>query len=111
QEGVVSSTAGCKLDADHSRPKTARYLVLGVLREVRIDRDVAPDTGRVLALQRQQLIVAVGEVRRRREIDRGRETPAAEDRGDVSRDADPLASTKPARVALPPVASRCPVVQ
>jgi hypothetical protein len=57
------------------------------------------------ALERQKAVVAVFDVGRRRKIDRRRQSPAAQNRGDVNGNANALASPQAAGIALLPVAA------
>jgi hypothetical protein len=73
--------------------------------EIGIDDAVAPDAQGVGALERQKAVVAVFDVGGRRKVDRRRQSPAAQYRGDVNRNANALASPQAAGIALLPVAA------
>src|SRR5258705_396621 len=110
EQRVVGAAAGGEFDADHAGREAAIDLGAGVRGVVGVDAHVAADAVGVRALQDEERIVPVRDVGGRREVDRRRPPPAAEDRRHVGCDPDHVARGQTTGVALPPVGARGAIV-
>jgi hypothetical protein len=111
EQRIIGATTGGELDADRTAREASLDLTQRVLAIVRIHGDIAANAIAFPLLQGHHLIVAHRHVGGRREIDRRRVAPAAEDRSDVHRDADAFAGAEPRRIPFAPILSAAPRVQ
>src|SRR5437763_678996 len=102
EQGVGRAAAGREFDPDHPGVEAAGDLDARLRRVVGVHGDVAADQVGILPLEREEGGVAVFHVPGRREVDRRRPAPAAEDRGDVDRHSDLAPRREPAGVARAP---------
>ncbi len=103
EQRIVRAPARGQLDPDEPGRKPTTNLRFGVRGKVGVHGHVPTHTAGVLAAERRQGFVRVGEIGRRGEVRGRRPSPRAENRGDVISDTDAFARREPAGVALAPV--------